>query len=366
MSDVGKLTIPLVGIFFGGKMPRLSVRVVLTLWQFWIAATAVSDLILVAGMVIYLLKASSLVVLDVGCTSLYVAYPSTDVYFVLTLSLGIYYLAFPNDRRSSKIVVAFVAVAEILQTLANSRDSIRMFGAGWGNPQILEDIGWAWFSVPILGSLIASVGQIFFAWRIYIIAKSAYVPILITLVSAFQLGAGIWTGRGIWQINLLTQAWLAATAVSDFLIVAGMVFYLLKARQLDFETKTKATVSRIIKITVETGVLCALSAVIVLCLFIAFDGNNYHLGVCIWLSKVYSSSILVILNSRAHIGHGATLQSGTSGMIQMEVMFRSSRGLPSAMQGSMQSIRTMGYDDSNVAILESMGEVVERQFKMAV
>ncbi|KAJ6493036.1 hypothetical protein C8R45DRAFT_825063, partial [Mycena sanguinolenta] len=100
----------------------------------------------------------------------------------LVVQVYIYYLAFPKDRRSSKLVVAFVVVAECLQTLADSRDSIRMFGTGWGNPQVLDDIGWAWFSVPILGSLsktsprssevsvtlilelVASVGQMFFAW----------------------------------------------------------------------------------------------------------------------------------------------------------------------------------------------------------
>ncbi|KAJ7243156.1 hypothetical protein B0H12DRAFT_1023167, partial [Mycena haematopus] len=71
----------------------------------------------------------------------------------LSVQVYIYYLAFPKDLRVSKIVVGFVAVAEILQTLGDSRDTIRMFGAGWGNQEILNEVGWAWFSVPILGSL---------------------------------------------------------------------------------------------------------------------------------------------------------------------------------------------------------------------
>ncbi|KAF7349378.1 hypothetical protein MSAN_01727600 [Mycena sanguinolenta] len=123
----------------------------------------------------------------------------------LAVQVYIYYLAFPNDRRSTKIVVAFVGIAEILQTLADSRDTIRTFGAGWGNPDILNEVGWAWFSVPILGSIIASVGQIFFAWRIHIIAKSLYVPILIALIVVFQLGAGIWTGVDIIRAKEFSQ-----------------------------------------------------------------------------------------------------------------------------------------------------------------
>ncbi|KAF7349363.1 hypothetical protein MSAN_01726100 [Mycena sanguinolenta] len=292
--------------------------------------------------------------------------------------LSVYYLAFPNDRRSSKIVIAFVVVVEVLQMLANSHDSLHMLGAGWGNPQVLEDIGWAWFSVPILGSLIASVGQIFFAWRISIISKSLYVPILITTVAIFQLGAGIWTGVDIIRSKVFShfhffvppEAWLSATAACDLIIVAGMVFYLLKAKQPEFETKTKVTLSRIIKLTVETGVLCALSALADLYLFVAFDGNNYHLGVCIWLSKVYSNSILVskILNSRAHIGHDVTPPGGTTNMTNMtDVVFNSSVGPASRMiQSPMHSIDTMDNIDLNVAKPEPMGEVVERQFTLAV
>ncbi|KAF7349361.1 hypothetical protein MSAN_01725900 [Mycena sanguinolenta] len=220
----------------------------------------------------------------------------------LVVQVYIYYLAFPKDRLVSKIIVAFVAIAEILQTIGSSRDTIRIFGSGWGDPEILNEVGWAWFSVPILGSLVASVGQMFFAWRIYIIAKSLYVPTVIAILAIFQLGAGIWTGVDIIRAKVFSQfrlfippqAWLSATAVCDLTIVAGMVFYLLKAKQPEFKAKTKATLSRIIKLTVNTGVLCALSAIANLYLFLAFDGNNYHLGVCIWLSKVYSNSILVV------------------------------------------------------------------------
>ncbi|KAJ7243153.1 hypothetical protein B0H12DRAFT_1131143 [Mycena haematopus] len=290
----------------------------------------------------------------------------------LAVQVYIYYLAFPNDRWVSKIVVAFVVVAEILQTLGDSRDTIRVFGAGWGNQEILNEVGWAWFSVPILGSLIASVGQIFFAWRISIIAKSLYVPAVIVIIATFQLGAGIWTGVDIIrakefsQFRLLTapEAWLSATAAADLIIVASMVFYLLKAKQPGFKSKTKTTVSRIIKITVETGMLCALSAISDLYLFVAFDGNNYHLGVCIWLSKVYSNSILVILNSRAHIGHDVVLPGHTRMSQMTDVVFHSSRGPTSPTQFSVDM--QASNIESNVETLEGNVAVYKGPLEMVV
>ncbi|KAJ6493052.1 hypothetical protein C8R45DRAFT_988788 [Mycena sanguinolenta] len=290
----------------------------------------------------------------------------------LAVQVYIYYLAFPNDRRGTKIVVAFVGIAEILQTLADSRNTIRVFGAGWGNPQILNEVGWAWFTVPILGSIIASVGQLFFAWRIYIIAKSLYVPILIALLTVLQLGAGIWTGVDIIhakefsQFRLLKppEAWLSATAATDLIIVAGMVFYLVKAQEPEFRRKMRATLCQIIRITVETGVLCALCAIADLSLFVAFDGNNYHLGMCIWLSKVYSNSILVVLNSRAHISHH-TARNDMDQMSQVtEVVFGRCEGLTSAVLVSVDiqtrhsdyqhgKVTPSSHMDSNVETLEA-------------
>ncbi|KAJ6493029.1 hypothetical protein C8R45DRAFT_1135937 [Mycena sanguinolenta] len=158
-------------------------------------------------------------------------------------------------------------------------------------------------------------------------------------VTLFHLCAGIWTGVDIIRAKEFSQfrlmapleAWLAATAVSDLIIVAGMVFYLLKeAARVQNQNKGHSV-----------------SDHQVLCLFLAFDGNNYHLGVCIWLSKVYSNSILTILNSRAHIGHEATLPGGTTKMIDMtEVVFNSlwSAGTPrlnfDLMSGPLSSVMT--------------------------
>jgi hypothetical protein len=70
----------------------------------------------------------------------------------LILSADLYFLAFPKDRQLNKIIVGFIFLVEILQTLGDSRDAIVTFGSGWGNPDSLDHVGWAWLSVPILGS----------------------------------------------------------------------------------------------------------------------------------------------------------------------------------------------------------------------
>ncbi|KAJ7221562.1 hypothetical protein GGX14DRAFT_514511 [Mycena pura] len=242
---------------------------------------------------------------------------------VLIVQVYLYFLAFPKDQRANKLVVVFVIIAETLQTFGDTRNTIRTFGAGWGNPAMLDEVGWAWFSVPVLGSTIGCVGQMFFAWRIYVIGGGTLViPIVIGTITLFQWGAGIWTGVQIsnaGRFSLLTfksmkppVAWLSATALADLIIVAGTVYYLLRARQPGFRGATHAAVNRIIKVTIETGIPCAVFAIIDLALFVKYNGNNYHLGTCIWISKVYSNSIMAILNSRMQIGHDAIFQASVN------------------------------------------------------
>ncbi|KAF7341205.1 hypothetical protein MVEN_01855900 [Mycena venus] len=232
----------------------------------------------------------------------------------LAVQVYLYILAFPKDRSINRLVVAFVFVAEILQTAGDTRNTMETFGSGWGDFSGLDEVRWAWFSVPILGSTIACAGQLFFAWRISIIGNTWYIPALITAITAFQWGGGIWTGVDIVRakrFSLLQAdhlkppiAWLSATAAADLIIVASTLYYIHRARDKEFNFhETNITLSRIIRVSVETGVLCAVFALLDLSLYLKFDGNNIHLAVCIWLSKVYSNSIMVILNSRAYIGH---------------------------------------------------------------
>ncbi|KAJ6606192.1 hypothetical protein DFH09DRAFT_1299468 [Mycena vulgaris] len=222
---------------------------------------------------------------------------------ILIVQVYIYFSAFPKDPALSKYIVVTVVVLEVVETLSSAHDMIHTFGTGWGSMEALDDVGWAWFSVPVMGAVVACVGQLFFARRILIFSHNKYVTVLIIILAILQLGAGIWTGViislakrfSLLQFDNLvaTATWLAATAACDLVIVFGTVFYLAKSRRPEFK-KTNGVISRIIMITVETGLLCALLAIFDLYLFVTYKGTNYHLALCIELSKVYSNSILMV------------------------------------------------------------------------
>ncbi|KAJ7226425.1 hypothetical protein C8J57DRAFT_1731019 [Mycena rebaudengoi] len=228
----------------------------------------------------------------------------------LFMQIGFYFIAFPSDRRATKILVVCIFIAEILETMFDLRNTVDLFGSGWGNPQALDRVGWAWFSTPVIGSIVAAVGQNFFAYRIYILSSKWWIPGLIAILTAVELVTGIWTGAAMCSAKQfsrlqagnirITTVWLATSALCDSIIVASTTYYLTKSRNPDFRRQTNAALTRIIKVTVETGVFCAVFALMDLALLVGYK-NSYHLAVCMPLSKVYSNSIMLILNSRAYI-----------------------------------------------------------------
>lgn len=88
-----------------------------------------------------------------------------------------------------------------------------------------------------------------------------------------------------------------------------------------------------------------------LALFVRYGGNNFHLGVCIWLSKLYSNSILAILNSRARIVHDVegvsepTMDLAVSGRTNTELVLRTS--------GSVWTSESRGHHDGEEGLGES-------------
>ena len=69
-----------------------------------------------------------------------------------SISSDIYYLAFPDEPLSRKILVYAVYTAEIVQAILLAKMAYTEFAAGFGNPQAVDDSGLLWFAVPVLSS----------------------------------------------------------------------------------------------------------------------------------------------------------------------------------------------------------------------
>lgn len=86
--------------------------------------------------------------------------------------------------------------------------------------------------------------------------------------------------------------WLGGTALCDLIIAMAMIYYLTQSRT-GFKS-TNVLITKVIRVTVETGLICAAFAIIDLSFFLGYRDNNYHLAPSIALSKLYSNSLLVV------------------------------------------------------------------------
>ncbi|KDR70735.1 hypothetical protein GALMADRAFT_159844 [Galerina marginata CBS 339.88] len=242
---------------------------------------------------------------------------STQVYF--------YYLAFPKDMRRTKVLVYGLYLFEMAQTIMLTHAGFATFATGFGDLNAINHIGLIWFAVPIMDSLVtptavAFVVQAFYAYRIAIFSQSRLMPAVILLFGFLQLGGGLATGyfgaRAIHFNGFLgrktficTALWNGGGAICDIIIAASMTYFLSKSKT-DWKP-TKNIIQRLIRLIIETGTLTAAMAIVNLALSVLPGGPTYFQTTSSMLGKMYSNTMMVVLNSRARIGNVKEISTGT-------------------------------------------------------
>ncbi|KAJ7621253.1 hypothetical protein FB45DRAFT_928794 [Roridomyces roridus] len=225
---------------------------------------------------------------------------------VLTTQVYIYNIGFPKDKVALKTIVYVVYALDWAQTCSATYDGFQWFVYGWGSIPALYDMYSCFLNVPILSSIIGAIVQIFYGWRICIISGS-WIPFsVVILLALLQLGGGGAVGYYIYhdasevaRSSGLVRAVgirLGTSATVDIFIAVSMTFFLLRSRAQALE-HTNNILTRLMRLTVETGTVTAIAAIVDLVFFIkAHNGLHQVSGVI--LCKLYSNTLLVLLNNR--------------------------------------------------------------------
>ncbi|KAJ6543515.1 hypothetical protein DFH09DRAFT_1390601 [Mycena vulgaris] len=202
----------------------------------------------------------------------------------------------------------------------------------------------------------AFIGQSFYAYRVYVLSKSWLIPTLIVVVSMTSSVGGFITGAftlkagnlGLLndQKNAITTGgvWCGASALSDIIIAVCMTYYVSFMRIL---------VSKLIRLTIETGSLTALAALATLSLSLAFPNRNYYLTPAALLPKLYANCILVVLNARIQIVGGRGTYTSSTDVISAPIYFQNSepdRGVsnPDSRPSHVVTINREVFSDGDV------------------
>ncbi|KAJ3788139.1 hypothetical protein GGU10DRAFT_385259 [Lentinula aff. detonsa] len=264
---------------------------------------------------------------------------------VLTTQVYIYYLNFPKDPRWNKVLVCTVYLLDWAQTCSATYDVFHWFVYGWGSIDALYDLWSTFLNVPILSSIIAAIVQIYFGWRIWKLTHSRIIFSVIGVLALLQLGGGIAVGIFLWRDSsevarsdgLVSSVGvrLAGSALADTVIAISMTYFVsAKIHNPEYEgshvhrifqlVRSKSqivghmnnVVTRLIRLTIETGTVTAIAAIVDLVFFLKAT-NGLHQVSGVILCKLYSNSLLVLFNNRMIIASSKQNQthflSGNSG-----------------------------------------------------
>ncbi|PBK66273.1 hypothetical protein ARMSODRAFT_1021479 [Armillaria solidipes] len=248
----------------------------------------------------------------------------------LSVQLYLYYLAFPNDRRSLKYLVYGIYVIESVQTMLVAHDTFATFGYGFGDIDALTRMNYLWLTVPIMSAVVAGIGQGFYAYRIFVLSKSRIIPIFIICVSLTSFVPAMILGIYAFQAGDLTKMnnrktqitagiWCGAAALCDILIAICMTYCL--TRSTTNFRRTRMLVTKIIRLTIETGSVTAVVALLSFLLYIVFPHQTFYITPGLLLPKLYANTVYMVLNSRIRvIGGRDTYMSSTDMSITATVL----------------------------------------------
>ncbi|KAF5363958.1 hypothetical protein D9756_001040 [Leucocoprinus leucothites] len=181
-----------------------------------------------------------------------------------------------------------------------------------GDFDYLKQASW-YISEAATTGLVEVMVQLFYAWRIHVLMENWFLTsFVISLTLASGVGSFITASRSsrilprvqvFSSIQSLDVAvviiWLSCAVAADITITGSLAWHLVPDRRTHKSgfKDTDRTVDRIIRITVQTGLLTSIVAIVNMVVFIV-DPTGTHLIFNTPLSKLYSISLLSSLNSR--------------------------------------------------------------------
>ncbi|KAF9021324.1 hypothetical protein BDZ89DRAFT_1042846 [Hymenopellis radicata] len=213
-----------------------------------------------------------------------------------------------------------VFILDTVQSVFFTHIVYYMLVGHWGDLNVMIHRPWSGLTLPILNGILAATVQIFYAWRIWVLTKKSRLGwtlgTIIVVVALIQSIAAIVvdvrfstehdvSSRWLPKIFATCVVWLGGSLLCDVIITASMFYVLSTARAKDNFYRTNTLLTRLIYMTIQTGLLTSFIASAELVLLVAWRDKEFH-------EAPYSNALLVTLNARSMHHRGSDeLSSGT-------------------------------------------------------
>lgn len=251
---------------------------------------------------------------------------SFTLFGVLCLQIYYYFDAFhKHETRRLRSFVYLVFALEVIFQGIEFNAAYASLGSGWGQPpklSFLTGFPKATFALSVLTGLVTFLVHGFYAWRIVALGRRYFPAVIVMTLSTVQLAMAISSTayyannvvrgslNGLEVMRRLLACCLIFAAVTDVVVTAAMLTLLFLAHKHTSNLRTLGIVQKLMRYTVETGLVTSLAAIIDVILFLApsLKDTNWHYVVSFCLSKIYANALVAILNSRMSLTPSAQWQ----------------------------------------------------------
>ncbi|KAJ6518232.1 hypothetical protein C8R47DRAFT_1232365 [Mycena vitilis] len=231
---------------------------------------------------------------------------SYALFGVTTMQVYVYYGRFPKDSRAMKSLVGGVWLGEFAHAICIAMSVYGMVITNFGHPEHLTQLPNSLLASTLIGSVVSFCVQIFFAFRIYALARSLWIPCICWALSLFRVvppnvvvfafgRSGSFTDFLEKWGPLFDSIWVGS-ALNDMIIAGTLVFLLYRRRTIGLK-QTTAVVDKLIAWTIETGVVTSIASIIMLAVTIAIIWMAWFVVV----PRLFANSLLASLNSRGSL-----------------------------------------------------------------
>ncbi|KIK65256.1 hypothetical protein GYMLUDRAFT_39615 [Collybiopsis luxurians FD-317 M1] len=243
------------------------------------------------------------------------------LYGILLNQMYFYFQTYKNEAIWIRLLVIYLF---ILETANSALDMAMMYQpliAEYGTSKAVQNFPTLFATEPIVIVAISTPIQCFFAWRIWKITKSLWIPAIIVVLSLASTAGGVITGAKIAILKLFAKKpelhwsallWFLTSCVADLLITGTLVRSLSK-RKTGFGA-TDNMIDRLIRLTVQTGMITAICAIGDVAFFMALPHAALNFLWDLSLSKLYANCLMSTLNARTNLFNSS--QSGSSGVFR--------------------------------------------------
>ncbi|KAF7317372.1 hypothetical protein HMN09_00473500 [Mycena chlorophos] len=241
---------------------------------------------------------------------------NTTLYGVMMIQAYLYFNHFKSDRSWFKWLVGYLVVVETANVVCDIGLIYEPLIIRYAQLEALVTSPILLRADGLLTVLVSCPAQLFVAWRLHVITRSYLLSLTIAFLSIVALGGGISVSAIVtmhpdfasfpaFKPEVFT--WLIASAGCDVLLTSALVVSLWTRKSK--VAATDSYVNKIIRLTVQTGMITAAAALTDMLLYALIPNTTFNFIIDFPLSKLYTNSLLSTLNARPWRQDHAAMQA---------------------------------------------------------